>query len=410
MTILSFNDACHLSRRTGFCARPAIVEQLIQASSRTDAIELLLLQPGSVIDLPVWHDLVPFGKSSDQEQRQQDKQRRKQMSAELKHWWFKQMVANPSSMQEKMTLFWANHFTSSLKKVKWPPALLAQNILLRQHALGNFGDMLRGILRDPAMLIYLDNASSKKSAPNENLSRELMELFTLGEGHFTETDVKELSRALTGASVNRRTGQYAFRRRAHDSGSKTILGHSGNFTPDDVASILLAQPQLAKFICKKIWYFLVGSEADGDTVDQLSSSFVQSDFNISAVVKIILNHDHFWNSQGTMIKSPMELIVGSTQLFELPIAPVRQFISVSRSLGQDLFDPPHVKGWAEGRAWYNTSTLATREKVAAFVTRKATRVPTTVEALAVSAIATLPSESHSRFVQHLVHDPAYHVA
>lgn len=410
MSALTVAEACHLSRRTGFCAQPKIVEALISFDSREDAIDALLTQSSSLIDLPEWHDTTPFGKTAAPEQKQRNKQLRRQMSAELKYWWFQQMVSNTSSVQEKMTLFWANHFTSSLKKVKWPPALLAQNLLLREHALGNFGDLLNGILRDPAMLLYLDNANSKKGAPNENLARELMELFTLGEGNYSETDVKELSRALTGASVNRRTGQYSFRRRAHDSGEKTILGNTGNFTPSDVAALLLEQPTLPHFICEKVWRFIVGTSIDALMLDELATHFSQSNFNIADMVKRILVHPDFWSSQGLIIKSPMELIVGSTQLFELPLAPIRQFISTSRALGQDLFDPPHVKGWAEGRAWYNTSTLATREKVASFVARRATRIPSETEALAITAVATLPVPSHRSFVQHLVHDPAYHVA
>ena len=409
MSSLSHTQASHLARRAGFSAQDSIVQTLLSTSSADSAVDALISMPTTLSPLPDWHDSAPFGRSEDESQRQENKQMRNQWSRELKYWWFGQMIANTSPLQEKMTLFWANHFTSSLKKVKWPPALLNQNRLLRTFALGSFRDMLKGILRDPAMLVYLDNANSNKGSPNENLARELLELFTMGEGQYSEQDIKELARALTGASVNKKTGSYRFNRRAHDSGTKTIFGQTRAFTPDDIADLILAQPQVAPFITEKLWRFFVDDTPDMTVIDSIALQFIQQDYDIATALKALFTNEAFWVSQGVMLKSPMELIVGSVQLFDLPVISQRRFLSVSRALGQDLFNPPHVKGWAEGRAWYTTGTLATREKVSQFVAARHRIVPAEQQLLAVPTIVPLPQSTHRNYLNLLVNDPAYQV-
>lgn len=410
MSSLTLAQASHLARRGGFSASSQLVTVLQSASSQETAIDTLLALPSSEIDLPEWSEQVPFGRSDDEQQRKDNQQTRKRWGRELKYWWFVQMVSNTSPLQEKMTLFWANHFTSSLTKVKWPPALLNQNRLLRQHAIGSFREMLTGILRDPAMLVYLDNANSKKGSPNENLARELLELFTLGEGQYSENDIKELARALTGASVNKRTGNYRFKRRAHDTGDKTIFCQTDAFTPDDVADLILAQPQVAPFITEKLWNFFIGTTPDSALLEEIATAFQLSDFDLSVVLRGLFSTEEFWNSQGTQIKSPMELIVGSTQLFDLPLATQKQFLGVSRAMNQDLFDPPHVKGWAEGFAWYTPATLSTRAKVTQFVAQRANTLAEVSQALATQPVVSLPSSTHSNYLKLLVNDPAYQVS
>src|SRR5690606_1947830 len=151
----------------------------------------------------------------------------------------REMVVTPSPLTERMTLFWHNHFTSSLQKVKWAPALLQQNQTLRKHATGSFRELLHAVLHDPSMLVYLDNVQNRKDSPNENLARELLELFTLGEGHYEEDDIKEVARALTGYRIHRPTMAFRFAKRQHDDGVKTILGHTGEYDADDVVDIIL---------------------------------------------------------------------------------------------------------------------------------------------------------------------------
>src|SRR6185503_10785129 len=199
-----------------------------------------------------------------------------QRSFELQSWWLTELIATRAPLAEKMTLFWHNHFVSGLQKVRSPQLLYRQNVLLRKHALGNFGELLRAVSRDPAMLIYLDNASNRREQPNENFARELMELFTLGEGHYGEQDVKEAARAFTGWSVDPDTGEFLFRRPAHDDGVKTILGRTGSFDGSAVLDILLAQPQTAEFVAGKLWREFVSPVPDPVEVRRIARAFRES--------------------------------------------------------------------------------------------------------------------------------------
>lgn len=409
MANISFSQACHLARRTGFAALPNQVSLLTSANSLEDAVAALLTQEGFLSDLPDWHELTPPGRTSDMALQQQRKMERKQMSGELKTWWYLQMAENTAPLVEKMTLFWANHFTSSLKKVKWPPAMLKQNQLLREHALGSFRELLKGIIRDPAMLIYLDNANSRKESPNENLSRELLELFTMGEGEYTETDIKELARALTGASVNRSTGQYQFKRRFHDSGEKTIFSETANFAPDDLADLILRQPQVAPFIVSKLWVFFIDKSPQEDVVNEIATAFVDSDYQLSVVVGQLLLTDAFWTSQGEQIKSPAELIVGSSLMLELPVVKNRQITRLFQNMGQDLFDPPNVKGWPDGYAWYSTQAVPVREEFSQKLARYATLDVGPEYLLATASIGTLPQQDSATYMAAVLADPAYQV-
>ncbi|MGS2721097.1 DUF1800 domain-containing protein [Paraglaciecola aestuariivivens] len=409
MSDLSFQQLCHLTRRGGFAASNSQLERLSSATTKQQAVEQLINQPASLIDLPEWHGLKPPQKTQDPELKQQIQRQRRQMGRELKYWWFRQMVNNSAPLQEKLTLFWANHFTSSLEKVKWPAALLQQNLTLRTHALGNFRDMLKAILRDPAMLVYLDNANSKKQAPNENLSRELLELFTLGEGQYTEQDIKELARALTGASVNRKTGQYMFRKGFHDASSKLIFAERANFTPDDVADLILRQPQVAGFITDKLWRFFIDEQPDPVAIDKLSEIFVQHDFAFKPLLTELFLQDAFWAASGKQVKSPMELMVGAVQLFSLPMLKPQIVLKASKGMGQDLFSPPHVKGWAGGYAWYSSTNLALRERAAKYLIQQADFIPQFWQLLATDAVGPLPDSSDPQYLSLVLNDPAFQV-
>lgn len=410
MPTITVEQACHLARRAGFSASNAQLELLISANSQEAAVDLLLAQSASIIELPIWHNSAPTSRKDDPELKKALQRESQNMGKELKYWWFKQMVANTSSLQEKATLFWANHFTSSLKKVKWAPALLQQNISLREHAIGSFRDMLKAILQDPAMLRYLDNNSSKKQSPNENLARELLELFTMGEGNYTEQDIKELARALTGASIDQRTGLYKFKRRIHDSGVKTIFDETANFTPDDVADLILRQPQTGPFITDKLWRFFVNDEPDAQTIAAISHRFVQNDYDLSLLLRELFLQDVFWSAQGGQIKSPMDLVVGSMQLLDIDMLSQRQLLAISQNMGQDLFDPPHVKGWATGKAWYTTGNLAIREQATQYFALNANLTPDITQMLATDAVATLPKADQPDYLSSILSDPAFQIA
>jgi len=273
------------------------------------------------------------------------------------------MLATRGPLGEKMTLFWHNHFVSSLQKVRSPQLLYRQNALLRSHALGNFGGLLHAVARDPAMLVYLDNAISRKGQPNENFARELMELFTLGEGTYSEQDVKEAARAFTGWSVDPDSGDFMFRQPAHDDGVKTILGRSGSFDGRAVLDILLAQPQTAEFVTGKLWREFVSPVPDPVEVRRIASAFRASGYDIRVALNALLVSDAFYAPQNraALIKSPVELVVGTLRQFDFTTAGVMPFVVTTNQLGQRLFAPPNVKGWPGGEAWINSTTFLARK-------------------------------------------------
>ncbi|OQX73416.1 MAG: hypothetical protein B6D59_05850, partial [Campylobacteraceae bacterium 4484_4] len=241
---LEFDEARFLLNRTSLGASLQEIRAL-QPLTYEQAVKKLLRESGDRAQTPYpkWYGTSLLGDRKYKDLSAREKQilrkLRRQRWRELQLWWIDEMIATDSPMTERMTLFWHNHFTSQLPKVKWPSLMLQQNILLRHEALGNFATMLRAISKDPAMLIYLDNISNKKSHPNENFARELLELFTLGEGHYTEQDIKEAARAFTGWTVDRKSGKFRFNPRVHDFGKKTFLGRTGRFDGDDIIDIIL---------------------------------------------------------------------------------------------------------------------------------------------------------------------------
>src|SRR5258706_402592 len=244
---LSYDDARHLLNRTGFGATDAEIRRFVGAT-REDAARTLLSETrtAAITPPPAWTgNPGPLryprkGENASEMEKKQFQQEQVRDGLELRGWWLDEMLVTPSPLTERMTLFWHNHFVSGQQKVKLAELMYRQNVTLRANALGRFGDLLHAIARDPAMVIYLDNAQNRKGTPNENFAREVMELFTLGEGHYSEQDIKEAARAFTGWSLDRETGQFVFRRFIHDYGQKTVLGKSGNLDGDDGPEPFLA--------------------------------------------------------------------------------------------------------------------------------------------------------------------------
>jgi uncharacterized protein (DUF1800 family) len=265
-----------------------------------------------------------------------------------------------------MTLFWHSHFATSQQKVRLAQLMYRQNALLRHEALGNFATLLHGIARDPAMLVYLDNARSHKSAPNENFAREVMELFTMGEGHYSEHDVKEAARAFTGWSLDRETGTFLRRPAWHDTGEKTLLGRTGGFDGAEVLDILLARPETAEFICAKLWKEFVSPTPDAREVKKLAGIFRDARYEMKPLLRAMLLSDAFWapENRGTLVKSPVELVIGTLKLLDVRPMELRPAVIACATLGQNLFAPPNVKGWPGGDAWINSATLLARKQVA----------------------------------------------
>jgi uncharacterized protein (DUF1800 family) len=284
----------------------------------------------------------------------------------VRNWWIYRMSHSQRPLEEKMTLFWHNHFATANYKVDNPRWMWQQNELFRAHALGNFRTLLQAVSRDPAMLVWLDGADNKKGKPNENYGRELQELFTLGiGGGYTETDVKEAARAFTGWRYDRDAGTFDFNPDAHDDGVKTFLGETGPFNGDDIIDILVRQPATAKFLCTKLFRFFVHDDPTPAEIAPFTQVYFASGYDMRAVVGAMLKSPVFYSDQAvyTKIKSPTEYVVTTLRTLDVPLAVANNAMPVSNSLramGQDLFNPPNVKGWPEGQSWMNTMTLLTR--------------------------------------------------
>ena len=406
---LSLAERSHFLRRTCFSASKSLIEQSEAYDTKESLVEWLLDQPLSDYQYPEWYLSPPDVQALTKDER---KSLRKEMSKELMSWWQELLLSSSTPFFEQISLFWHNHFVSSIKKVKNPLMMLQQNDLFRQQGLGNFITLVDGMLKDPAMLLYLDNANSKNESPNENLARELLELFTLGEGNYTEFDIKEIARALTGASVNKRTGEYVFRSRWHDSGEKTIFGETGNFSVEDLAELIVKQPACAPFIVTKCWYHFVDDTPDAVEVERIAQVFAASGYELKSLMRELFLSDYFWQSQGQQIKSPVQLIVGTYRHFELSDLADRKWRSLTKNMGQQLFAPPNVKGWPGGKAWYASAAIFYREAFLHKFLRWHQSLDASVDlttVLAVPAVATLPSNEHESYLALVLADPAYQV-
>ena len=272
--------------------------------------------------------------------------------------WLDIMVNTDAQLREKMSLFWHGHFASRIVNIYYQQLLLND---IRSNAPGNFGDLLKAVSKSASMLQFLNNQQNHKEHPNENFAREVMELFTLGRGNYTEQDVKEAARAFTGWGFNQ-AGEFMFRPFFHDSGSKTFLGKTGNFNGDDILNILLEQKQTAAFITRKIYRYFVNDMPDDSHVQWLAARFYQSNYDISGLMKDIFTADWFYDEKNIAqrIKSPVELIVGIRRMLPMQIENPEIQILFQRALGQLLFYPPNVAGWPGGKAWIDSSSLMLR--------------------------------------------------
>lgn len=275
--------------------------------------------------------------------------------------WLDMMVTTDAQLLEKAAFFWHGHFACRSTNAIYQQALLN---IIRRYALGSFRDLLHEVSKSGAMMNFLNNNQNRKGHPNENFAREVMELFTLGRGNYTETDVKEAARAFTGWGADP-AGEFVFRRQQHDTGEKTVLGKTGNFDGDDVLDILLDQKQTARFIVQKIYRFFVNEQLDNDNVTVLADQFYSSGYDIAALLKEIFTASWFYDrvNTGTRIKSPVELIVGIRRILPMHIKNDNALLTLQRILGQVLLYPPNVAGWPGGRNWIDSSTLMMRMRL-----------------------------------------------
>jgi len=272
--------------------------------------------------------------------------------------WINRMAGGRAALRERMTLFWHGHFATS---VPFGYLMQVQNNTLRRRALGKFGDLLHAVARDPAMILYLNNQQNKKGAPNENFAREVMELFTLGEGHYTEKDVKEAARCFTGWTVNRK-GEFTFRPDEHDDGIKEFMGRSGRMGGEDVLNILLSEKRTAEFIATKVYRAFVGGQPDPGRITRLADVFYESDYDIAFLMKYLFLSEWFYDEAniGNRICSPVEFIVRLKRLVDLQFDDDTALLKLQRALGQVLFFPPNVAGWPGGKAWIDNASLMLR--------------------------------------------------
>jgi len=373
------DDARHLLARTGFGPSGADIQRFA-ALDRAQAVERLLADVRTAPSLPppVFDDRAPqpaAGRTLTPEERRAYVREQNEDTQRLRGWWIAEMVATPSPLTERMTLFWHNHFVSSQQKVRLARLMYAQNATFRSNALGNFGALLHAVARDPAMVIYLDSVQNRKGVPNENFAREVMELFTLGEGHYGEQDIKEAARAFTGWSYDRATGAFVERPRLHDDGEKVIFGHRGRFDGDDVLDLILARPETARFIVGKLWREFVSPDPDPAAVARIAGDFRNARYDLKVALRGLLLDPAFWapDNRGTLVKSPVEVVVGTLRALDVQPDAGLPFALAAAGMSQLLFAPPNVKGWPGGDAWINSSTLLARKQFLDTLTRQSGR-------------------------------------
>jgi uncharacterized protein (DUF1800 family) len=365
----------HLYLRAGFGAPITVIGKSID-SSTDDIVDRLFNDSKNYTELTLGKELLTPKKIKDmmdKEEMNKDEnsktETRKMFMQEsredifnLNVSWINKMANDKEQLREKMTLFWHGHFACSS-----PIALFNQNQnnLFRKYALGSFADLLKAVSKDAEMLQFLNNQQNRKESPNENFAREVMELFTLGRGNYTEQDIKNSARAFTGWQFDE-DGNFIFRKGQHDDGNKTFFGKSGDFKGDDILNIILENKKTAPFLVTKIYKYYVNENVNSTRVKELADDFYNSNYNIGKLIRSIFTSDWFYNEEniGIHIKSPIELLVGLMKSFNIRFENSKPLYAIQRILGQILLYPPNVAGWAGGRIWIDTSSLIFRLKLA----------------------------------------------
>jgi uncharacterized protein (DUF1800 family) len=368
-------ELAHLLRRATFGPRA----EDLDAAERTgwDATLASLLTPaaadaGAAATPPPSYGPDPaaqLGKGATREQRQQAQRAEREQLTAVTVWWLDRMVAADHQLREKLTFFWHGHWATSARKVKSARLMLGQQQTLYRLGAGDFGALAHAMVRDPALVFWLDGQRSTAKAPNENLARELMELFTLGIGNYTESDVKEGARALTGWQVDRAAGTATFNKQRHDAGSKTILGHTGAFGADEFVDLLLGHEANARFVTGRLWFRFASGEPLPDDVRERLVAAYRGGRDVTAALRAVFGDPRFAASRGQLVKQPVEWAVGAMR--QLGIRPgslkpeqQRQVVRALEALGQVPLAPPSVGGWPAGSAWLTTSATQLRLRAA----------------------------------------------
>lgn len=390
-------EARHLLMRAGFGGTPQelaqchalgldkAVDQLVDYNDIASDLEPADLDPDIIRNRTLEERQAFLLARSENDEKTLDKFRRervaanaedRRMHAQLQRWWLERMTQTPRPMEERLTLLWHSHFATQHRSVRDAYLMEKQNALFREHANGSFKELALGVVHDPAMIKYLNNDQNRKRKPNENLAREFMELFTLGEGHYSEDDIKQGARALTGYFYKDNT--FTFNKGQHDDGDKLILGHHGPINGVSFVKILLKHQACANFVALKLYRHFVADVTDDwdlldartrQVIEAMAKQLRQSDFNIKPVLATLLRSRHFYDQAivGKKIKSPVQVVVGTIRQTGAPLRDERGVAKAIGAMGQELFEPPSVAGWEGGRAWINTSTLFMRQNTCAYL-------------------------------------------
>jgi uncharacterized protein (DUF1800 family) len=348
--------AGHLYRRASFGATWGQLQNAVKAGPERTIADMLRGEPGQEqfdrVTAPLAESIA-----------------RSNSGAQARAWWLYRMLLGPHPLKEKITLFWHNHFATSNAKVNNVGFMLGQYELIRRHALGSFRTLLQEMSKDPAMMVWLDTAHSKKGMPNENYARELMELFSLGIGHYTEQDIREAARAFTGWEIQGK--EVKLEQAQHDAGEKTVLEQKGKWTGDDIVRICLEQKSAPLFITRKLYLFLVSETAPptDELLEPLAAEFRKSDYDFGALVRTILRSNLFFSPivYRTKVKPPVDFALGMIRALEGRLG-TTALAAALEELGQNVFYPPSVKGWDGGPAWLNGQTLLFRQNLALALT------------------------------------------
>lgn len=360
MSISQLQKNNHLLLRAGFGPQLSQFEK-IEAWKESEIRGVLFknypFQPLALKEKPIAVDYQKIKKMDSVTKKMVMQKNRKQIY-QLNLSFLDQMVFSEDQLREKMAFFWHGHFATRTNNAAFNLQLLNT---IREKALGNFGELLIAVSQSPAMLQFLNNQQNKKDHPNENFAREVMELFTLGRGNYSEKDLQEAARAFTGWSFLP-DGTFFERPKLHDFGSKTFLGKTGNFNGNEVLKIILAQKTTAKFITTKIYRFFVNEKLNTEIIEDLSNQFYASNYNIKELLQNIFSSDWFFREEniGTKIKSPIELMAGMRRILPMEIQNPENLIAYQKLLGQMLLYPPNVAGWPSGKSWIDSSTLMLR--------------------------------------------------
>ncbi len=343
--------AAHLFRRAAFGATTAELDKTLADGFALTLARLLNGEPDAAAR---WEVLAETG-------------RYYKDATQVRAWWLYSMLEGGHPLREKLTLFWHNHFATSLNKVRSPRLMFEQNATLRTHALGRFRPFLLAMSRDPAMLVWLDSNRNVKGAPNENYAREVMELFSLGVGNYTEKDVRAAARAFTGWHHDPEVKAFEYNAGLHDDGPKTLLGVTGALGGDDAVRIACDQPACGRFLAGKLYAFLVSETPPPEgLLDPLAERFRASDYDIAALVKTMLGSRLFFSDHAyrKRVKWPVEYALGALRGLVPGRLPPSDLVEPLSKMGQSLFAPPNVKGWRTGTDWLNSATLLARNNFA----------------------------------------------